>query len=80
VRDWPPKRTQKTPILSLKKKTEALRFYATMAAISSNGLFLVCGLFGFSWFLTTKLICLELVAQSGAGCVPCMPDALFVCF
>jgi hypothetical protein len=28
----------KTPILAFKKKNEALRFYATMAAISSNGL------------------------------------------
>jgi hypothetical protein len=38
VRDWPPKRTQKRQFWPLKKKTEALRFYATMAAISSNGL------------------------------------------
>jgi hypothetical protein len=30
----------KTPILASKKKHEALRFYATMAAISSNGLWL----------------------------------------
>jgi hypothetical protein len=28
----------KTPILAFKKTHEALRFYATMAAISSNGL------------------------------------------
>jgi hypothetical protein len=38
VRDWPPKRTQKRQFWPLKKKNEALRFYATMAAISSNGL------------------------------------------
>jgi hypothetical protein len=33
----------KTPILAFKKKTEALRFYATMAAISSNGLAFTSG-------------------------------------
>jgi hypothetical protein len=37
VRDWPPKRTQKRQFWP-KKKHEALRFYATMAAISLNGL------------------------------------------